>query len=274
MDYIHAIILGIIQGLTEFLPVSSSAHLLILPKIMDWRNFGLAFDVALHAGTTISLLIYFARDIRDILSAMLRWDNSPRGRQLRHLGWAVGISCIPAGIVGLTLQKEIETVFRSPLISGINLIVFGIILYLADHRCSQRRSMDEITFKDAILIGIFQALALIPGVSRSGITITGGLFKGFRRDEAARFSFLMISPLVLGATILEAIELHAKLTAAGQWQQYLSNGLPVLIVGTLVSLVIGVLCIKYFLHFLKKFPLDVFVLYRLILGIAVILLFI
>jgi len=273
LDFLHAIVLGIVQGLTELLPVSSSAHLLIIPKIMHWKSFGLAFDVSLHTGTTLAIIIFFFKDYWQILISYFKKETTLYKKTDQKLGLAIALSCIPAGIVGLLFQDVIENYFRSPIIAGANLIVFGIILFLADHLFKGTKKTDGITYLDALFIGIFQTLALIPGVSRSGITITAGLVRKLKRAEAARFSFLMIAPLVAGATVLELYKMHSSLIKSGKWQLFLNHQIYVFIVGSFVSCIVGILCIKYFLQFLKKFRLDAFVIYRIIVGATVIWLF-
>jgi undecaprenyl-diphosphatase len=268
MDILFAIIMGILQSVTEFFPISSSAHLLLMHQVFDWQGADeLAFDVALHAGTTLAILIFFARDLWDIMTSFFRRAAGEKIRQLRRLGLAIAVSCLPAGLVGVFFQDYIETVLRHPLVTGANLLIFGIFLYLADHRCQGRRGMEQIGLLDALVIGLFQALAPVPGVSRSGITITAGLLRQLRREEAARFSFLMVSPLILGATVLKMADLYAD---TEKWRLFVREEWLIYLVGTLVSFVIGLLCIRYFLRFLRRFPLDIFVLYRCILGLFVI----
>ncbi|MBN2431099.1 MAG: undecaprenyl-diphosphatase UppP [Acidobacteria bacterium] len=268
MDILIAIIMGIVQSLTEFFPISSSAHLLLMHHVLNWHGADeLAFDVALHAGTTLAILIYFARDLWAIMAAFLTRSRDEKNRRLRRLGLAIFISCLPAGLVGIFFQHYLENELHYPLLTGFNLLIFGIFLYLADHRCVGRRDMTEIGLLDALVIGLFQALAPVPGVSRSGITITGGLLRKLRREEAARFSFLMVSPLILGATMLKMTDLY---TDAAKWRLFIGEEWPIYLVGTLASFIAGLLCIRYFLQFLRRYPLDIFVLYRCILGLFVI----
>jgi len=268
MDILFAILLGIVQSLTEFFPISSSAHLLLMHHVLDWRGADeLAFDVALHAGTTLAILLFFARDLWEILAAFLTRSRDEKTRRLRRLGLAIFISCLPAGLVGIFFQSYLENELHYPLLTGINLLIFGIFLYLADHYSTGRRDMTEIGLLDALIIGLFQALAPVPGVSRSGITITAGLLRKLRREEAARFSFLMVSPLIFGATVLKFTDLYGDAT---KWQLFVGQEWPVYLVGTLASFIAGLLCIRYFLQFLRRYRLDIFVLYRCILGLFVI----
>jgi len=270
VDYLQAILLGIVQGLTEFLPISSSAHLLLLPYLFGWPHLGLAFDVALHTGTTLAIVAYFGRELWHIGRALLRFrDPAPAQVTLRRTGWAILVSCVPAGILGLLFQDQIETIFRAPVFAGLNLILFGILLYAADHRLAGSRTLSEIKLPDALAIGALQALALVPGVSRSGITITAGLGRRLRRDEAARFSFLMISPLVVAASGLKFWDLYRELAGQGQLDAFLGHGLWVFLAGLGASFATGVLCIRCLLSYLRRFSFDGFVLYRILFGLLI-----
>ncbi len=266
---LQAILLGIVQGLTELLPVSSSAHLLLLPALFGWQSLGLPFDVALHAGTTLAILAYFAADLWKIGLSFLRRPQSPEDGHLRRLGAAIVLSCLPAGIFGLLFQDAIETVFRSPLFAGVNLIVFGIVLYLVDHRARRDRSLPALGWRDALFIGLFQTAALVPGVSRSGITITAGRLRRFDRSDAARFSFLMISPLVAGATLLEFYKLYRILVREDHLAVFLQQEIIWFVAGMLAAFLSGLAVIRFFLRFLQRFPLDLFIAYRILFGAAV-----
>lgn len=291
MEIWQAIILGLIQGLTELLPVSSSAHLLIVPRMLGWRSFGLAFDVALHAGTTLAIIWYFHRELAAAAASLGRWGSrllsSMRdgtlagilkpGRESgstdstatanpEFLGLAIICSCIPAGLAGLFLKEQIEEVFRSPVLCGINLALFGMLLYAADRRARAERNLSTLRLSDAWLIGLMQAMALMPGVSRSGITITGGLWRGFSRSEAARFSFLMISPLVAAATGLEFRELIRTLNQTDGWPHFWEHDCYLFLAGSITAFLSGLLSIHFLLAFLKKFRLWSFAVYRLLTG--------
>ena len=268
---LQAILLGIVQGLTELLPVSSSAHLLLLPSLFGWRSLGLPFDVALHTGTTLAILAYFAADLWKIGRSFLHRPTGPEDDRLRRLGGAIVLSCLPAGIFGLLFQDAIETVFRSPVFAGINLIVFGVVLYLADHLARRDRSLDALGWRDALIIGLFQTVALVPGVSRSGITITAGRLRRFERSDAARFSFLMISPLVAGATLLEFHKLYRHLVREDQLAAFLRNDIGLFVAGMLAAFLSGLAVIRCFLRFLQRFPLDLFIVYRILFGAGVLL---
>ena len=196
MDILHAIFLGIIQGLTEFLPISSSGHLALLEHYFNVQEAGLAFDVLLHVGTLVALIVYFWQDWMDMFKAVLRPGRHNRFE--RRLFWYLVVATIPGALAGFFLEKQAETIFRAPTRIAILLGIMGIILYLADRLARHQRRLPGITLTDAILIGLSQALAIMPGVSRSGSTMTMGLFLGFTRETAARFSFSCPPPLFSG----------------------------------------------------------------------------
>jgi undecaprenyl-diphosphatase len=266
---LQAIILGIVQGLTELLPVSSSAHLLLLPSLFGWQSLGLPFDVALHAGTTLAILAYFAADLWKIGRSFLHRPRAPEDGRLRRLGGAIVLSCLPAGVFGLLCQDAIETVFRSPLFAGVNLIVFGVVLYLADHLARRDRGLAALDWRDALFIGLFQTAALVPGVSRSGITITAGRLRRFERSDAARFSFLMISPLVAGASALEFYKLYRDLVREDHLAAFLHQEVTWFVAGMLAAFLSGLAVIRFFLRFLQRFPLDLFIAYRILFGAGI-----
>ncbi len=243
---LEAIVLGIIQGITEFLPVSSTAHLVLVPWFLGWTGLvdSLAFDVALHAGTLLAILICFWRDIVDILTRRM------------YLAVLIIFATIPAGVVGITLQHKIEHEFRTPLVIAAGLIIFAVVMFIAD-RGFKRRNMNDIGFGNALFIGCCQAIAVIPGVSRSGSTITGGLLTGLRRDEAARFSFLLSIPVIAGAALLEGRKIFKSP------EQY---DMSLLAAGFVASAITGVLAIKFLMGFLKRHSMNLFVAYRFALG--------
>mgnify|MGYP000864616225 CR=1 FL=1 len=252
----QAILMGIIQGLGEFLPISSSGHLVLAPWLFEWQVPGLAFDVALHMGTLIAVLLYFWKDWLTLFEAALTGKN----RDNQRLFWFLVFASLPAAIVGVLFNDVIENALRSPLIVGIMLIVFGIILYLADKN-KQLRRLDSMTLKDAILIGCAQAIALIPGVSRSGVTITAARMFSYTREEAARFSFLLSTPVIFGAGVLEMSQLNLA-----------EINFPFLM-GVLTSAVIGLLSISFLMQFIKRCSFNVFVGYRIILGLVIIFMY-
>ncbi len=250
---IQAIVLGVVQGLTEFLPVSSSAHLILVPWLLRWRDPGLAFDVVLHLGTLLALLAYYWRDWLDMGMSLVD------GRQMpRRLLFLLIIASVPGAIIGLLLEKQAETIFRSPVLIATTLALMGIALWAGDSIGSKKRKISDITFVDALLIGLSQALAIIPGVSRSGATITTSRLLGIDRPDAANFSFLMATPIIAGAGLLEARKLlHSGLTADLGW-------------GFVASAIFSLLAIVGLLRFVRTHSYRPFAIYRIVLGIAVI----
>ncbi len=257
MDLVQVITLALLQGLTEFLPISSSAHLILVPVLTDWQDQGLAFDVAVHVGTLSAVVLYFRAE----LSRMARdWSVSVLRRQLvgeSRLAWAVLWGTVPVGLAGLLFHDFIETYLRSPLVIATTTIVFGLALWLADVLGRRRRDEHTLSWPDVLVIGVAQALALIPGTSRSGITMTAGLAMGLTREAAARFSFLLSVPVILLSGGYETKKL-VELGAAVDW---FALGL-----GVVLSAVTAYLCIHYFLKLLERIGMLPFVIYRLVLG--------
>jgi undecaprenyl-diphosphatase len=247
---LEAVILGIVQGVTEFLPVSSTAHLILIPWFFNWSGEvdTLTFDVALHGGTLLSLLFCFWQDWIELIA-----------RKQRLFGMIV-LASIPAGLAGFFLNDVAEQTLRSPLIISLMLIVIGIIMLLAE-KAKTHKSLDAIRLNDAVIIGIAQALAIIPGVSRSGITISTGLFRGVGREASARFSFLLSTPIIAGATVL-----HLKKAFFDHGDQ----NFQLFAAGLLSSFITGIIAIKFLLAFLKKHPLNLFVYYRFALAVVII----
>lgn len=250
-----AALLGLVQGIGEFLPISSSGHLVLLSWFMKSDYQGLAFDVALHVGTLLALVIFFWRDwIRIIMEGLTKGLRTTDGK----IFWFIIAGSIPAAAFAFTADDLIETTFREPVVIGVMLIVMGIVLYLADAYGRKRKDMERITFWDSMAVGLMQAMALIPGTSRSGATMTGALFAGLTRESAARFSFLLSAPAILGAAVLELPAL-------------VKGGIDApVIVGTIVSFVSGLFAIGFLLRFLRTNGFLPFVVYRIILGVAVI----
>ncbi|HEY0972552.1 MAG TPA: undecaprenyl-diphosphatase UppP [Gemmatimonadales bacterium] len=256
MTIFQAVVLGTIQGLAEFLPISSSAHLAIAPWLFGWEPPGLAFDVSLHVGTLFAVLWYFRRDWMELVAAawsIVRHRRISTAAERRALFLVV--ATIPAGLAGLFLEDYAETVFRAPVITGVALIVLGIVLWLADRTAPNNRTLDDMRLRDAVLIGCAQALALVPGVSRSGATITAGRALALDRQSAAVFSFLMSMPIISAAAILEV---PAAVAA--------STDLAPLVAGILASAVSGWLAITVLLRFVSRNDYGVFALYRLVFG--------
>ncbi len=314
----QAIILGAVQGLTEFLPISSTAHLALVPWLFGWRDPGLTFDVALHVGTLVAVVIYFWKTWMELLAGGLRRfrlgsaksadsanvdfvDSADKTVKVCTLGtadslenlstssgtqnlpnktnfssaqsastgpledgsllWLLVLGTIPAAVVGLLFEKQVETTLRSPLVMGVALIVVALLMAYADRKQSGNKGLRQIGVADALLVGCSQAVALIPGVSRSGITITTGLFLHFQRDAAARFSFLLSTPIIAGACLKKLLDVYHQGLAP--------NALVPFAVGALVSAVTGYATIAFFLKFLQFGTFRIFVYYRIILGIIV-----
>jgi len=257
MSLEQILFLALVQGLTEFLPISSSAHLILVPLVAGWPDQGLAFDVAVHIGTLSAVVWYFRNDLQTMTKD---WFISLRqGTTIgeSRLAWAVIIATIPAGLSGVIWHDFIATELRSTLIIAITTIVFGLLLGLADWRCKQDYSEQQLAWRGILFIGFAQAIALIPGTSRSGITMTAGRLLGLTRTASARFSFLLSIPVILGSGGLETVKL-IRAESAISWS--------VLIMGALVSAVTAYFCIKLFLHFITRIGMWPFVIYRLILG--------
>lgn len=261
MSFVEILVLSIVQGLTEFLPISSAAHLILAPIITGWDDQGLAFDLAIHVGSLIAVVVYFRQALwrvaRDWLQALVSRQQSADSR----LGWAVLFGTIPVGLAGLLLKDLVETTLRTPeigaLVMAASLIGFGLLLGLADWRQHGQRSEYELRWIDVLVIGCAQALALIPGTSRSGITMTAALFLGLSREAAARFSFLLSIPVILLAGGLITLDL-LRGSEPIAWG---AMGL-----GVVLSGVSAYLCIHYFLLFIKRIGMQPFVVYRVLLG--------
>jgi undecaprenyl-diphosphatase len=265
---IQAIVLGLVQGLTEFLPVSSSGHLIVVPALLGWDDpfiESLAFSVMLHVATLLALLVYFQADWRRLIPAGLATirDRSFRGDPDRRMAWLLAVSTIPAVIAGIALNDLIETVFREPRLVAVTLVIGAVILWLADRLGSHSKGMEGVTFPIAFGIGAAQALALVPGISRSGISISAGLFAGLDRAAAARFAFLMATPITAGAGLWE---LRKVLTG----EAGVDLPLVPLLAGMLASLVAGLAAIALTLRFLRSHGTGVFVAYRIALAALVV----
>jgi undecaprenyl-diphosphatase len=250
----QAIVLGVVQGLTEFLPVSSSAHLILIPWLFKWREDpGLAFDVMLHLGTLLALLVFYWREWLEMVMSIANGN-----RVQRRLLLLLIVASVPGAIIGVLLEKQAETIFRSPVLVAITLATLGILLWAADAFGSEKRKIGEITFLDALLIGLSQAFAIIPGVSRSGATITTARFLGIERADAANFSFLMATPIIAGAGLLEVRKFfHSGLTPQLGW-------------GFAASAVFGLAAIVWLLRFVRTHSYRSFAIYRIALAVLVV----
>jgi undecaprenyl-diphosphatase len=274
MEMLAAVLLGIVQGLTEFLPISSSAHLILVPWFLGWQPEGLVFDVALHVGTAIAVLAYFWRDwvelARESVLGILRGD--PFGNPQRKLAWFLVVGTIPAMVIGLAFEDYVEETLRSPLITVVTLVGFGFFLYFADKAGTQERALQRLSLGDSMWVGASQAVALIPGVSRSGITIGTGLLRNLDRPSAARFSFLLSTPVIVGAGVLEGWHfvqaLRTPALAAGVAAPEAISW-SVLLVGLGTAAITGFFCIAFFLRYIQKNSFLPFVLYRFALAALV-----
>lgn len=260
----QAVILAILQGITEFLPISSSAHLALAPWLLGWNDQGLTFDIALHFGTLLAVLIYFFRDLLQVtLSGFgLKAGTDPELRDNRGLLWMLLAGTFPVGIAGLLLKHTAETTFRTPWVIGFMLISVGLLMAFAERTARLHKRVSHVSWYDALTIGCAQALAVVPGTSRSGITITAGLFRGLDRESAARFSFLLSTPAI-GAAALDAF-----------YDLYKAGGIEpgqygVFFAGMATSALTGCLCIALFLRFLRSRTLRFFIVYRIVFGILI-----
>ncbi|MFA5334135.1 MAG: undecaprenyl-diphosphate phosphatase [Candidatus Omnitrophota bacterium] len=250
MSLFQAAVLGLVQGLGEFLPISSSAHLIVFPWLFGWQEHSLSFDVALHAGTLAAVIVYFRRE----------WLGIIRSRMI----WYIAAASVPGALIGKLLEDKAETAFRSPLLIALTMSAFAAIFYLVDRFVRKARSLKSLNLLDAAVIGLSQALAIIPGVSRSGITMASGMGMRFDRESAAKFSFLLSAPIIFGATALKIKDI-GSMAAEGQ-------GLA-LLAGFTVSAVTGFLAIGGLLGFVKKHSFNVFVIYRFVFSAVILAVF-
>ncbi len=274
MQLLHAAVLGVIQGLTEFLPVSSSGHLILARQLFGWElladaHWNTIFDLSVHAGTFAGLLLYFWSDVVRLLGAFFStFRHGIGGVPERRLAWIIALATIPAALAGILGEEVIEAHLREvPMIVAALLIVFGLFLWIAEWRGRKTRSLRETGWTDGLVIGLAQALALAPGVSRSGITITAGLGFGMTRETAARYSFLLSIPIIGGATLYG---LHSVI---GDLAALPPGSLPTFGVGFVSAALSGYLCIRYFLGYLQRHALAPFVVYRIALGVLVVVWF-
>lgn len=263
MDILAAVVLGIIQGLTEFLPISSTGHLVVAQQLLGVspEKFGLTFDVALHVGTAFAVLIYFWQTWLRLLSNSFKPGNRAGQNIDRKLLVALFVGTIPAGLFGLLFGDQIESAFRSPLVVACALLFGSALFYVAEKVGTYRKNIETISIPDGFLIGCSQAVALIPGISRSGITISAGLLRGFTRDTAARFAFLLSTPVIAGAALAKFVPIYLDQTQVIDWQLFS--------VGVATSFITGFITIVYFLRFLKTHTLQTFIWYRVVLAAVV-----
>lgn len=258
MFIFQSIILGIVQGITEFLPISSSAHLVIVPALFGWEYNGLSFDIALHFGTLFAIVLYFWKDwVNIIASAIDHKNNDDKLGYPPNLFWQLAIATIPAGIFGYLIADLVESKLHSLWLLAINLAVFGLVLYLVDRYTRTDKEIKDVKYKNSFFVGIFQAMALIPGVSRSGITMIGSRLVGLKRESAARFSFLLGTPAMVGAFLFD---LKGISEIGLSWP---------LLFGFLSSMISGMVAIKFLLNWLKRADFSLFFYYRI--GLALLL---
>ena len=257
MSLLEAVVLGIVQGLTEFLPVSSSAHQRIVPALLGWDDPGAAFTAVTQLGTELAVLIYFRRELWAIVTAFLR-DPLARTHPEARMAWYIAAGTVPIAVLGLLFQDQIETGARNLWLIGTVLIVFALVLLFADRRGAHKRPLEEISVRDGILVGLAQSLALVPGVSRSGATMSAGLLLGLRRPDAARFAFLLAIPAVVASGLFE-------LGDAGRSEE----GFVPVAVATVVAFVTGYAAIAWLLRYLAHHSVELFVGYRIALGTLV-----
>lgn len=257
MTVIQALILGIVQGLTELLPISSSAHLFLIPEILNW-SIPESFDVALHFGTLLAIAIFFFKDWIDLIKGgfrkVFKKEDSVSGRMF----WYIVIATIPGGAIGFLLDHYASEILTQPIIIALALIIMGIVLYVADKYSKSETKYENMTLKQTFLIGLSQALAFIPGVSRSGITMTTGRLMGVDRESTAKYSFMLSAPIVLGATLYKFLSFTFDLP---------------FVIGVLASFIVGMIVIKFLLEYLKKGSFKGFAIYRIIAGVLVLIWF-
>ena len=269
-EILEAALLGIVQGLTEFLPISSTGHLVLTSEILgvDDEKFGLQFDAAIHLGTLAAVLVYFRVTVLGLIAA---WFASVSARNWQHtlesrMAWLLVLGTIPAGVAGILLEPLVEDQFRDPVVVGVMLIVFCIPMLLAEALGSRTRDISQSGPLDALLIGVAQAVALIPGVSRSGITISAGMFAGFRREEAATFAFLLSAPIIAAAG---GKQVFGLLRGA---EEGATAGIEVYAVGLITAALVGYAAVAFLLRFLRTNSLHAFVYYRVVVGVLVLVL--
>lgn len=267
MTLLQAVVLAIIQGITEFLPISSTAHLVLVPWLFGWPDPGLTFDVALHAGTLVALLVYFAPTWLALLLSVFR--NTPGEyaelggvEQPRRLLGLLAVATIPGAVIGYAVEDYAETIFREPRLVAAALLLVSLVMWLADQMPDLTKKLHQVKLGDCLVVGLAQAVAVVPGVSRAGITIAAGMFRGLERETAARFSFLLATPIIAGA----AVKKLAEVSVLGLPQGV--SGLE-LVVGFVVSAATGFAAIAFLLRYLQRRTLKIFVAYRVILGIMI-----
>jgi undecaprenyl-diphosphatase len=264
MEWWQAVVLAIVQGLTEFLPVSSSGHLVLFPRLFGWSDQGMAFDVAVHVGTLVAVVLYFRRDLVPLIGGGFRWLGGRRDEPYGRMAINLALASIPVFVAGFFAKDFIETVLRSPAVVAFQLAVFGIVLYVVDRMSSKNRDEQSLSIGEAMIIGCAQAIALVPGTSRSGITMTAGLALGLTRESAARFAFLLSVPGIAGAGAYETYKFVTTATPVAPAE---------MLIGIVVSAIVGYACIAYFLKYIPRIGFLPFTIYRLLLAAVVVAVF-
>lgn len=286
MNLFQSIVLGVVQGVTEFLPISSTAHLILVPWFMRWPDPGMTYDVVIQGGTFLAVVWYFWSDIRNMIAAWLRSFRKPdfKNDLSQRLAWLVILGSVPAGLAGVALQKYIESTFRSPYVIASSMIGVALLLALAEKIAKHSRDIKSVTWRDSLLIGVGQACALIPGTSRSGATMTTAMFMGLTREAAARFSFLLGTPIIFASCLLKvkdyikdfALQHPVQVHEMGLGKAFLDhmahspNTVP-FFAGIVVSAVVGYLSIRFLMTFLQRRTMWIFINYRLVLGVLILL---
>ncbi len=262
MTFLEAAVLGLVQGLTEFLPISSTAHLRLVPALLGWRDPGAASSAIIQLGTTVAVVAFFRRELTGILKAFLRgiFTGKPFAEMEARLGWYIGLGTIPVGICGVMLKEFIETSARSLYLIAASLIVLALVLYVAERFSRFQRTIHSIKLIDCLIVGLAQAVALIPGSSRSGTTLTAGFFLGFTREAAARFSFLLSVPAVVASGLFELYDIRHSLSGVSAMN---------LAIATVVSAASGFATIAFLLRYLRTHNTYVFIFYRLLIGVLI-----
>ena len=261
MTTLQIVVLAIVQGLTEFLPISSSGHLVLVPHFVEWSDQGLAFDVAVHFGSLVAVVVFFREDIAGLLRGGIQVVGGDTRSPQAYMAIAIALGTIPAAVAGLLFASWIEANLRDPAIIVYTLAGYGVLMALADRYAKRDKGIAEVRIRDALIIGIAQALALVPGTSRSGVTITAGRLLGFERQDAARFSVLLSAPVILLATVYKGLELVLG-DAVVPWSE--------LALGVVVSAVVAYASIEFFMRFVTRIGLAPFAIYRLLLAAVIV----
>ena len=265
MDVLEAIVLGVVQGITEFLPISSTGHLILVPWFLGWEQQGLAFDVALHIGTLFAVLWYFRKDWIAFARGGIRLVQGRRNDPDARMAGLIAAATIPGALAGLLAEDLVETYLRSPLVVAVTLIALALALIAAERHGRREKQLDGVSWKDALIVGLAQALAIVPGVSRSGVTITAALFRGMQREAGAHFSFFLSAPIIAGAGAKKTLDLFSEgLTG---------DAMAMLGIGILTSAIVGYMAIAFLLRYLATHTTYAFIYYRIALGIVVLLAF-